>query len=293
MKLGAIDIGSNAVRLLIVEVLEEDGKQRTQKVSFTRIPVRLGDDVFEYGIISHHKAVQLGKVMKAFWYLMDVHKIAAYRACATSAMREASNAEDVIEMVKREAGINIDIIAGEQEADMIFGNFKTQKIDHSKSYLYIDVGGGSTELTVIKKGKRMKSESFRIGTVRMLQNQVAEKDWELARKWLKSVRKEEDRLTGIATGGNINRIYKMSRRAYGELITTSEIGEIYQTISGYTFEERMERLGLKRDRADVIVPASEIYLNMLEAANIEDVMVPRIGLSDGIILKLYRDLTQK
>ncbi len=278
------------MRLLIEEVFEEDGKHRTQKVSFTRIPLRLGDDVFEYGVISHNKAVQLGKVMKAFWYLMDVHNITAYRACATSAMREASNSEDVVELVKREAGINIDVIEGELEADMIFGNFQMQKIDHTQNYLYIDVGGGSTELTVIKNGERVKSESFRIGTVRMLKNQVNENDWADAKKWLKSIRKEQDRLIGIATGGNINRLYKMSRRAYGELITTDEIREIYQTISRYTFEERMERLGLKRDRADVIVPASEIYLKMLGAANIDDVMVPRIGLSDGIILKLYNDL---
>lgn len=278
------------MRLLIEEVFEEDGKHRTQKVSFTRIPLRLGDDVFEYGVISHNKAVQLGKVMKAFWYLMDVHNITAYRACATSAMREASNSEDVVELVKREAGINIDVIEGELEADMIFGNFQMQKIDHTQNYLYIDVGGGSTELTVIKNGERVKSESFRIGTVRMLKNQVNENDWAEAKKWLKSIRKEQDRLIGIATGGNINRLYKMSRRAYGELITTDEIREIYQTISRYTFEERMERLGLKRDRADVIVPASEIYLKMLGAANIDDVMVPRIGLSDGIILKLYNDL---
>lgn len=282
------------MRLLIEEVFEEEeGKHRTQKVSFTRIPLRLGDDVFEYGVISHSKAVQLGKVMKAFWYLMDVHNITAYRACATSAMREASNSADVIELVKREAGINIDVINGELEADMIFANFQMQKIDHSQSYLYIDVGGGSTELTVIKNGERIKSESFPIGTVRMLKHQVSDEAWSEAKKWLKSVRKEQDRLIGIATGGNINRLYKMSRRAFGELITTSELKEIYDTISRYTFEERMERLGLKRDRADVIVPASEIYLKMLGAANIEDIMVPRIGLSDGIILKLYSDLVHR
>ena len=290
MKLAAIDIGSNAVRLLIEEVFEEDGGFRTQKVSFTRIPLRLGDDVFEFGAISHRKAMQLSKVMKAFWYLMDVHEITASRACATSAMREASNAEDVIDMVYRESGVKIDVIDGEEEADMIFGNFSVQRIDHSKSYLYIDVGGGSTELTIIKKGQRVKSRSFKIGTVRSLKNQVTSDDWDEAFKWLKDVRKDNEELTGIATGGNINRLYKMSRRTFGELITTEELNEIYTTIAAYSFEERMERLGLKRDRADVIIPAAEIYLRLLGEAKIKDIMVPRIGLADGIILKQYNDL---
>lgn len=290
MKLAAIDIGSNAVRLLIEEIFDEEGAFRTQKVSFTRIPLRLGDDVFEYGSISHHKAVQLVKVMRAFWYLMEVHDITAFRACGTSAMREASNATEVIDMVRREASINIELIEGGQEADIIFGNFFVQQIDHTKSYLYIDVGGGSTELTLIKNGERVKAESFKIGTVRMLKNKVRDKYWDQAADWLKIVSKKEDTLTGIATGGNVNRLYKMSRRTFGELMTTTEIREIYQKINAMTYEERIEKLGLKRDRADVIVPASEIYLHMFESAGIEDVMVPRIGLVDGIILKLYHDL---
>lgn len=290
MKLAAIDIGSNAVRLLIEEVFDEGGTYRTQKVSFTRIPLRLGDDVFDLGAISHRKAVQLTKVMKAFWYLMDVHEIVAWRCCATSAMREASNSADVIEMVKRESGITIEIVNGEEEADMIFGNFSVQPIDHTKSYLYIDVGGGSTELTVIRKGERERSRSFRIGTVRMLKQQVSEPDWREARHWLKDLKKNNDQLIGIATGGNINRLYKMSRRTFGEIFTTTELKEIYTTISTMSYEDRMERLGLKRDRADVIVPACEIYLRLLNGANIDDIMVPKIGLADGIILKLYATL---
>lgn len=292
MKFAAIDIGSNAVRLLIEEIFHEQGAYRTQKVSFTRIPLRLGDDVFEFGHISHQKAVQLVKVMKAFWYLMEVHDITAFRACATSAMREASNSNEVVDLVRREASIPIEVIEGAEEADLIFGNFSVQQIDHSKSYLYIDVGGGSTELTLIKKGERVKSESFKIGTVRMLKEKVKEKYWQQAAEWMKSVSKKEDSLTGIATGGNINRLYKMSRRTFGELITTSEIREIYEQINALTYDERMEQLGLKRDRADVIIPASEIYLRMLEAAGIEQVMVPKIGLVDGIILKLHERYRQ-
>jgi exopolyphosphatase/guanosine-5'-triphosphate,3'-diphosphate pyrophosphatase len=293
LKLAAIDIGSNAVRLLIEEIFEDGTSFRSQKVSFTRIPLRLGDDVFEFGHISHQKAVQLTKVMRAFWYLMDVHDITAFRCYATSAMREAANNRDIIDLVKREAGIEIQIMTGEDEADAIFGNFSVQRIDHSTNYLYIDVGGGSTELTLIKNGQREKSRSFTIGTVRMLKDQVKNGDWDEAKEWLKAVKKSEEKLIGIATGGNINRLYKMSRRTFGELITTSELREIYEAVAGYSFEERMEKLGLKRDRADVIVNAGQIYLHMLEHAGIEDVMVPRIGLADGIIVRLYNELKNK
>lgn len=293
MKLAAIDIGSNAVRLLIEEFFEDGTSFRSQKVSFTRIPLRLGDDVFEIGHISHQKAVQLTKVMRAFWYLMDVHDITAFRCYATSAMREASNAQDIIELVNREAGIPIHIMTGEDEADAIFGNFSVQRIDHSTNYLYIDVGGGSTELTLIKNGQREKARSFKIGTVRMLKDQVKGDDWGEAQEWLHAVKKSEEKLIGIATGGNVNRLYKMSRRTFGELMTTTELREIYETLASFTFEERMEKLGLKRDRADVIVHAGQIYLHMLEHAGIEDIMVPRIGLADGIILRLYHELSNK
>lgn len=289
MKLAAIDIGSNAVRLLIAEVFESSEGFHNQKISFTRIPVRLGEDVFEYGAISHQKSIQLVKVMKAFWYLMDVHNIEFFRACATSAMREATNGKEIVDLVMREANIPIELIDGEVEADLIFSNFSVQKIDHSKSYLYIDVGGGSTELTLIKNGERVKSRSFKIGTVRMLKQKVKENQWIQARSWLKDIRDEEGELIGIATGGNINRLYKMSRRTFVEPLHYDELNEIYAFIKSYSYEDRMHKLGLKPDRADVIIPAAEIYMRMMVKAGIKEVMVPKIGLSDGIVLGLYED----
>lgn len=292
MKLAAIDIGSNAVRLLIAEIFELKDGYHTQKVSFTRIPVRLGDDVFEYGAISHQKAVQLVKVMRAFWYLMDVHNIEFFRACATSAMREASNSQEVIDLIQKEANIKIEMIDGEEEADLIFSNFFVQKINHKDSYLYIDVGGGSTELTLIKKGERQKSKSFKIGTVRSLKGKVKKSQWDAVNKWLKEIRSEENNLIGIATGGNINRLYKLSRRTFNENMSVKELEEIATYLSGFTYEERMYKIGLKPDRADVIIPASEIYLRIVKMAGIKDLMVPKIGLSDGIVLSLYEEWKQ-
>ncbi|MCH2198859.1 MAG: exopolyphosphatase [Flavobacteriales bacterium] len=289
MKLAAIDIGSNAVRLLIAEIFELKDGYHTQKVSFTRIPIRLGEDVFEYGAISHQKSVQMVKVMRAFWYLMDVHNIEFFRACATSAMREASNSSEVIDLVRKEANINIEIIDGEEEANLIFSNFFVQNIDHSKSYLYIDVGGGSTELTLIQNGKRKKAKSFKIGTVRTLKGKTKESHWEAAAEWLKEIHKEAGKLTGIATGGNINRLYKMSRCAFNEPFKRDELEEIAKVLKKHSYEERMYKLGLKPDRADVIIPASDIYLRMFKLAKVNEMIVPKIGLSDGIVLGLYED----
>lgn len=277
------------MRLLIAEVFELQDGYHTQKISFTRIPLRLGEDVFEYGAISHQKSVQLVKVMRAFWYLMDVHNIEFMRACATSAMREASNGREVADLVKREANVDIELIDGEEEANLIFSNFFVQKIDHTKSYLYVDVGGGSTELTLIKKGERVKSRSFKIGTVRMLKKKVKENQWSQAREWLKDITEKEDDLIGIGTGGNINRLYKMSRRTLIEPLSIEELEEIHKYVKGFSYEDRMYMLGLKPDRADVIVPAGEIYLRMMKKAGIKEMMVPKIGLSDGIVLGLYEE----
>lgn len=287
MKLAAIDIGSNAVRLLIEEIIETDAGFRTQKVSFTRIPLRMGEDVFEYGAISHQKAVQLVKVMKAFWYLMDVQSVEFFRACATSAMREASNGEEIVAMVQREANLTIELIPGDEEADLIFDAFFLQKLSTKKNYLSIDVGGGSTECTLIKKGQRVKAKSFKIGTVRILKEKVKDEDWTEARKWVKDLTVAEKELVGIATGGNINRIYKMSSGGMNGRIRTDEVERIVKLLKRHTLDERMYKLGLKADRADVIVPAGEIYLRLLKKAGIEEVIIPKIGLSDGMILGLY------
>lgn len=288
MKFAAIDIGSNAVRLLIEEVHEHGNQYHIQKVSFTRVPLRLGDDVFQTGKISDNKIQQLIKTMKAFWYLMDVHSIEHFRACATSAMREAENRDEILELVKLEANLEIEVIDGRMEAALIFGNFKVSNIEKEKNYLYIDVGGGSTELTLIKNGKRSVSRSFRIGTVRMLIGKVKEKWWTEAEEWISNLMKEEDNVTAIGTGGNINKIHKEAGKKSFAVIRPKEIKAVYNYMKKYTYEERIYKLKLKPDRADVIIPAAEIYMNMMKYAGIKEMIVPKVGLSDGIILWLYK-----
>lgn len=287
MKFAAIDIGSNAVRLLIEEVHLVQNSYHIEKVSFTRVPIRLGADVFESGRIGDVKREQLIKTMKAFWYLMDVHDIEYYRACATSAMREAENQEKVIQKIKNEANIQIEAIDGDEEAGLIFSNFFTQDIDLKGDYLYIDVGGGSTEVTLIKKGKRVKSRSFSIGTVRMIKGKVSKKLWVEARKWIKKLVKQEDKLIAIGTGGNINKIFKQAGKKPSETIHKDEIQYIYEYIKSFTYDQRITKLRLRPDRADVILPAADIYYNFMNFAGITEMMVPKVGLSDGIILEQF------
>lgn len=288
MKFAAIDIGSNAVRLLIEEVHLSGGNFHIEKVSFTRVPIRLGADVFESGVIGDYKLKQLIKAMKAFWYLMDVHEIEHFRACATSAMREAVNRDFIIEKVKRKTNIQIEIIDGDEEAELIFSNFFLQDIDLTGDYLYIDVGGGSTEVTLIKNGARVKARSFSIGTVRMLKGKVSKKRCVEARSWIKNLVKKEDNLVAIGTGGNINKIFKLSGKKPYETITPNEIKQMHDYIEGFSFDERILKLRFRPDRADVIIPAAEIYYNFMEFSGISEMIVPKVGLSDGIILQLFR-----
>lgn len=287
MKFAAIDIGSNAIRLLIEEVYLDNGEYHIEKVSLTRVPVRLGEEVFSTGKISEEKIKQLVKTMRAFWYLMDVYQIEYFRACATSAMREASNSGEVIERVSREANISIDVISGDEEASMIFKNFFAQNLSKQQSYLYIDVGGGSTELTLIKKGKRVKGKSFDIGTVRMLAGKVTEASWEKARKWIQNTDLGEGKIIAIGTGGNINTLFKLQGKKPQEFITAKEIREQHQNLLPMTVDQRIVRLKLRPDRADVIVPACEIYIRLMKYAGIREMLVPKIGLADGIILDIF------
>jgi len=287
LKFAAIDIGSNAIRLLIEEVHIAEGKHHVEKVSLTRVPVRLGDDVFSTGKIGEEKIRQLSKTMRAFWYLMDVHKIEYFRACATSAMREAKNRNEVVERVEKEANVRIEILSGDEEANLIFENYFAQNLNHTNNYLYMDVGGGSTELTLIKKGKRIKGHSFDIGTVRMLSGSVDKPTWEKAKKWIQSALVKEDKLIGIGTGGNINTIFKIQGKKPSDLLSMKEIHEQYQILKPLSIEQRITRLRLKPDRADVIVPACEIYLKLMEYSGVKEMLVPKIGLSDGIILDIY------
>lgn len=287
MKFAAIDIGSNAIRLLIEEVLMDGDSYHIEKVSLTRVPVRLGDDVFQSGILSEDKIKQLIKTMRAFWYLMDVHKIEVFRACATSAMREASNRKEILIRVEKEANIKIEVLTGDQEAELIFNNYFAQNLNHKEDYLYIDVGGGSTELTLIKKGKRIKGRSFDIGTVRMLTGSIEKKTWEGARKWIQDANAKGDNLTAIGTGGNINTLFKIQGKKLNDFLRYKELAEQYAMLKSYTFDQRITRLRLRPDRADVIIPACEIYLRLMEYGGISEMLVPKIGLADGVILDIF------
>lgn len=289
MKIAAIDIGSNAIRLLIEEIHLVSGEYHIEKVSLTRVPVRLGEDVFTKGKIGKERLRQLVKTMKAFWYLMDVHKVEYFRACATSAMREATNKKEVIERVLREANLSIDILTGDEEANLIFANSFVQNLNREKNYLYIDVGGGSTELTLIKHGKRIKGKSFEVGTVRMLNDALDPGVWDKISKWIHSALDNTESVVGIGTGGNINTIFKIQGKKMSEGLFVNELKDQYKLLRSFTFEERITTLKLKPDRADVIIPACEIYMRISEMAGIREILVPKIGLADGIILDIFKN----
>ena len=291
MKFGAIDIGSNAVRLLVEEVRRKpSGRVHVEKVSFTRVPLRLGDDVFETGTIGPEKSAALVKTMKAFWYLMDVHGVENYKACATSAMREAENGKELRSWVKKKANIDIDIIAGKEEADLIFGGFTTVAgLGATGDFLYIDVGGGSTEITLIRNGLRLRSQSFKLGTVRSLKGRIPDGEWDAVEAFVAQVTDPSDSLLSIGTGGNINRLHRLAGGARFEPITRDRLKEVHDQVTALTYEERMEQLGMKPDRADVIVPAGEIYLRVMELAGSEQILVPKVGLSDGMILAQFAE----
>ncbi|MCC6601022.1 MAG: exopolyphosphatase [Crocinitomicaceae bacterium] len=287
MKLAAIDIGSNAIRLLIEEVYLDNGEFLIEKVSLTRVPIRLGDDVFLRGKISKEKTTQLVKTMKDFWYLMEVHRVVWFRACATSAMREAKNKKEVLGRQKNEANVEVDILSGEEEADLIFSNYLTQNLSIDQNYLYIDVGGGSTELTLIKNGKKIKGKSFELGTVRMLSGTVDNAIWEKAHKWIRSIVPPAYQTIAIGTGGNINSIFNIQGKKPNEKLSRKEIGKQFEYLKSLTIEQRIVRLRMRPDRADVILPAAEIYIRLLDFAEINDLLVTKIGLSDGIILDIF------
>jgi len=293
LTLGAIDIGSNAVRLLIATIQEVDGKIFLKKNTLTRVPIRLGEDVFVDGEISKRNVKRLVKTMRAFELLMEVNGVEDFRACATSAMREASNGKLAIKKIKEEAGFDIDVITGTQEADIILSIVQTQSLDPERNYLYIDVGGGSTEISLIRDGKKRASKSFKVGTIRALKNKVKPETWDDLRNYIKNLNLE-GRAMAIGTGGNINKLFKLC-----EGIKTNPVIS-YRTLDGkveeldrLSIEERMVKFHLKPDRADVIVPAGRIYLDIMNMAGIKDIIIPKAGLSDGIVIDLYRSLTNK
>lgn len=283
----AIDIGSNAVRLLVGEVIERDDHPVIKKQTLVRVPIRLGEDVFDGGAITPAKRDYLIKGLKAFRLLTEVYGVRYMRCCATSAMREATNSEEVRTRAEMESGVHIEVIGGKKEADLIVNTFWTQDLLKDRPYLYIDVGGGSTELTWLENGRRVKSASFKIGTVRTLKGRVDPDNWVAMQEFLDDLRAQHGQLMAIGTGGNINRIFKENGNAFGEPLSHADIQRQRDRIAAHSFEDRVKLLRLRPDRADVIIPAADIFLRILEFAGIEEVFVPKVGLADGIIYDLY------
>jgi len=287
-KYAAIDIGSNAVRLLISNIIEQKGKStRFKKNSLVRVPIRLGADVFVKGKISKENEQRMLDTMTAFKLIMKSHKVVSYKACATSAMREASNGKEISKLISEKAKIDIDIIDGEEEATIIAATDLDSYIDPSKTYLYVDVGGGSTEFSVIYNGEKIVSKSFKIGTVRLLNDIVTNDTWNELELWIKEQTKSYDKIDLIGSGGNINKIFKISGKALGKPLTYFYLTSYYNKLQTYSYEERITELDLNQDRADVIIPATRIYLSAMKWSGAKDIYVPKIGLSDGIIKSMY------
>lgn len=288
IKYAAIDIGSNAVRLLISSIIEQKGHPvKFKKTSLVRVPIRLGADVFLNGEISEDNKQRMLDTMTAFKLLMKSHKIVKYKACATSAMREADNGKEMVKLISKKAKIDIDIIDGEEEAAIIAATDLQSYIKEDKTYLYVDVGGGSTEFSVIHYGNTVASKSFRIGTVRLLNDIVKKETWFELEEWIKTNTKGYDDIDLIGSGGNINKIFKVSGKAIGKPLTYFYLTSYYNKLQTYSYEERITELELNQDRADVIIPATRIYLSAMKWSGAKDVYVPKIGLSDGIIKSIY------
>jgi len=289
-KYGAIDIGSNAVRLLISIIIEEEGKPvRFKKSSLVRVPIRLGADVFLHNTISKENILRLEDTMMAFILLMKSHKVIRYKACATSAMREATNGINVAKRILKNTNVDIDIIDGEAEATIIAATDLNAYISNDRTYLYVDVGGGSTEFSIIHNGEKVVSKSFKIGTVRLLNDIVKRSSWLELEEWIKLNTDDYDKVDVIGSGGNINKIFKISGKALGKPLTYFYMSAYYQTLKSYSYEERITELDLNQDRADVIIPALQIYLSAMKWSGAKHIYVPKIGLSDGIIKSVYYD----
>lgn len=291
MRLAAIDIGSNAARLLIAEVIKtKEGKPQFNKLNLIRVPLRLGFDVFDNGEISKPKRGMILQTMKAYGHLMKAYEVQFIKACATSAMRDAANSNDIIRKVKLETGIEIKVISGDEEASIIYENHIAENLDKEHSYLYIDVGGGSTELTFFSEGKLKYKESFNIGTIRLLKGQVEEKNWDEMKEHLKRNTKSSLPMIAIGSGGNINKIFSISKKKEGKPLPLDLLKDYYKELSAVTLEERIRVYKLREDRADVIVPALQIYINVMRWTDIEEIYVPKIGLADGLIQSLYEEV---
>ena len=287
-KYAAIDIGSNAMRLLIANIVEQDDKEtQFSKSSLVRVPIRLGQDAFTVGAISEENIDRMCDAMKAFSLLMKVHKVEQYKAFATSAMREAYNGKEVAEIIKKKAGVKIEIIDGKKEAAIIASTDLHHLLKTDQNYLFVDVGGGSTEFTLFSNGKMIASRSFKAGTVRLLNDMVHEVVWDEIEKWIRTNTAEYDEVTLIGSGGNINKLFKMSGKAQEKPLSYIYINSQYAFLNSLTYEQRITELGLNSDRADVILHATRIYLNAMKWSGARNIYVPKIGLADGIVKAMY------
>jgi len=290
-KLAGIDIGSNSVRLLVSNVLEAEEKVLFKKSSLTRLPIRLGPDAFSAdGKITDENRKRLITGMRAYRNVMEVHGVQKYRACATSALREAKNGLQVVEEIYKETGVNIELISGKEEARMIFSSDMIGDVaDAHENFLYIDVGGGSTELTLFSKGEIMASRSFKIGTIRLLKGMVKSSRWEEMEEWIKDKTQSLDEILMVGSGGNINRTFKLKEKKRGETMSLDTLRKLYKQLKEFDVDQRMIQFDLNPDRSDVITHALKIYTRAMKWAGAERMIVPKKGLADGIVRFLYRE----
>jgi exopolyphosphatase / guanosine-5'-triphosphate,3'-diphosphate pyrophosphatase len=289
--LAAIDIGSNAARLLINDVvIDKNGKPNFNKLNLVRVPLRLGFDVFENKIVSEEKKTMFVETMKSFRHLMNAYQVTALKACATSAMRDAINAKEIIALVQKEANILIEVIDGDMEANLIYENHVAENMDKDHSYMYIDVGGGSTEISFFSNGILIYKKSYNIGTIRLLKNMVTTEHWEELKNTIKAVTKGHKTVMAIGSGGNINKVFSLSKRKEGRPLQLELLREYYNDLEPLSVEQRIAKYNFREDRADVIVPALLIYINVMRWAGAEEISVPKIGLVDGLIQHLWEEV---
>lgn len=292
MKLAAIDIGSNAIRFQVSSVLNNGERTLFKKLEYIRFPLRLGHDVFTLGYISDKSREKFRKLMKAYKLLLELYEVDDYMFCATSAMRESENGFDLAKQVEEEFGVHINIIDGHVEAELI--NKAIVSYLQDDTYLHIDVGGGSTELNLYAHGKKIKTRSFKVGSVRVLEHHDSPVMWDDMERWVKEhVSKDLGKITAVGTGGNISKIYELARLKPGKLLSIKKMKDIRSMVEGLSLEERIYKLQMNPDRADVIVPASNIYLQVMEWARAKNMLVPEVGLKDGIMLHLYEKNTSQ
>ena len=288
-KIAAIDIGSNAVRMLICYIIPSGKKYIFQKNSYLRLPIRLGEDSFKDGIISKSKIHKLSDAILSFKYIMNVHDVEYYQIYATSALRESKNSKEVILEIKKTTGLKINLISGLKEAKIISKGNSLEKLQFNRSFLYVDVGGGSTEYSILRRGEKKKSKSFKIGTVRLLNNLVDDKLFIDIKYWLDTYLDDQDKIKLFATGGNINKIQSMTGSKIGKPISYLSLKDLYNNLTKYNYQERMVKFSLNPDRADVIIPALKIFITTMESVGSNKLFVPKVGLVDGMINEIFHE----